>query len=413
MQNLEHQSYDIPASLPEAQELVVKINSDIENLHREHQQQISWLKQQFKIAMLKARPEFVTESTLRDLFDESKVYTNPEESVEVEAENAGCSSRKEKKARAKKRKTIPDHLPREIVEHDIDDTAKSGLSPMGFDTRLELKYIRAKFQVIEHRCLKYGKKDGEGIVRKPSEPTLIPQSYVSPELLSNIAVAKFCDHIPLYRQEQIYGSRHGVFITRQVMADWMIRLGEALNPLIGIMYERILESQVVSADETPVKMLTKGGVRTSTLSYMWQLSRWGPKPLIIFEHDPTRKKEVADRLLGSYEGYVQIDGYGGYDILLGEQSPRKRVGCMAHVQRKFKDLIKSLEKEHRGGHSALKAIDLIQKLYKIEEVCRGFTSEAKLKYRLDEKADKFSRHYSNLSSKSAKQYKKARRTMNH
>src|SRR5690606_29981901 len=128
-----------------------------------------------------------------------------------------------------------------------------------------------------------------------------------------------------------------VFITRQVMADWMIKLGEALNPLIGLMHEKILESPVVSADETPVKMLTKHGVRTSTLSYMWQLSRWGPKPLVIFEHDPTRSKMVAERLLGSYEGFVQIDGYAGYNVLFGDTSPRKRVGCMAHVLRKFKD----------------------------------------------------------------------------
>src|SRR5690606_22196155 len=103
-------------------------------------------------------------------------------------------------------------------------------------------------------------------------------------------------------------------------------------------------------DETPVKMLTKDGVRTSTLSYMWQLSRWGPKPLVIFEHDPTRKKEVAEKLLGGYEGYIQIDGYAGYDSLFDVNGPRHRVGCMAHVLRKFKDILKSLEKEHRPGH---------------------------------------------------------------
>src|SRR5690606_11165114 len=159
----------------------------------------------------------------------------------------------------------------------------------------------------------------------------IPQSYASPELLANIAVSKFCDHLPLYRQEQIYASRYGVNLTRQVMADWMVKLGIALNPLIGIMHEKIMEAEVVSADETPVKILTKDGVRTSTLSYMWQRSRWGPKQVVIVEHDPTRKKEVANKLLGTYEGFVQIDGYTGYNILFREGSPRRRVGCMAHV----------------------------------------------------------------------------------
>lgn len=386
MQSLKLQSYKIPEHFTaDAKELCTEMSRDIEKMHDHHQQQIAWLKQQFKIVMRKARPEFVTEATLRDLFDESEICNDPEENLEVEDES--CKSRPEKKPRGKKKKAIPDHLPRTIIEHDVSTEEKSDLAPMGFDTRLELKYVRAKFEVIEHRYLKYAQKDGEGIVRVPTEPTLIPQSYASPELLANIAVSKFTDHLPLYRQEQIYASRHGVFLTRQVMADWMIKLGVALNPLIGLMHERILESPVVSADETPVKMLTKDGVRTSTLSYMWQLSRWGPKPLIIFEHDPTRKKEVAERLLGSHEGFIQIDGYAGYDVLFGDKSPRKRVGCMAHVQRKFKDLLKSLEKEHRTGHSALKAINLIQKLYKIEDVCRGLTPEARLKYRLDEKAD--------------------------
>lgn len=385
MQGLNLQSYETPETLPEAKGLIEKMRGDIEKLHEDHQQQIVWLKQQFKIALRRLRPEFITEDSLRDLFDEAEVTSDPEEKIEIESEK---ESTKKSKPRQKKTKAIPDHLPREIVNHDLSDEEKAGLSPMGFDTRLELKYCRAKFEVLEHRYFKYAKKDGEGIARKPTEPVLIPQSYASPELLANIAVSKFCDHLPLYRQEKIYSSRHGVHLTRQVMAEWMIKLGTALNPLIGLMHERILESPVVAADETPVKMLTKNGVRTSTLSYMWQVSRWGPKPLVVFEHDFTRKKEVAQKLLGDYEGYVQIDGYAGYDVLFDESSPRKRVGCMAHVLRKFKEVLKALEKEHRAQHPATKAVKLIDELYKIEYVCRGLTPEARLQYRSDQCARK-------------------------
>jgi len=385
MKSLKLQSYEIPDNLPEAQRVIESMRGDIERLHQQHKDQLTWLMERFRSAMRKMRPEFITEISLRELFDEIEMTADPAAGVMVESEEE--NGKKEKKQRSKKRKAIPDHLPRTIVPHDIPDEGKSGLSPLGFDVKLELKYTRAKFEVLEHRYFKYAKKDGEGIVRCPPEPSLIPQSYATPELLTNIAVSKFCDHIPLYRQEQIYLSRHGVYLTRQVMADWMIKLGEALNPLIGLMHERIMESPVVSADETPVKMLTKDGVRTSTLSYMWQLSRWGPKPLVVFEHDPTRKKEVAERLLGGYEGFVQIDGYGGYNILFADGSPRKRVGCMAHVVRRFKDLLKSLEKEQRAGHQAVKIIQLIDKLYDIEDGCRGLSAEERLRYRLENGAE--------------------------
>ena len=384
--SLKLKSYQVPEHLPtEAKELISSMSSDMEKMHEEHRQQIAWLKQKFQIVLRKVRPEFILEDTLRDLFDESEMVTDPEVTTEVsEGEE---ESKGQKKKRRKKKKAIPDHLPRTIVNHDLGEKERSGLSQMGYDTKLELKYTRAKFEVIEHRYLKYAKRDGSAVLRRPPEPTLIPQSYASPELLANIAVSKFCDHLPLYRQEKIYASRHGVHLTRQVMADWMIKLGVALNPLIGLMHEKILDGPVVSADETPVKMLTKNGVRTSTLSYMWQLSRWGPKPLVIFEHDPTRTKEVAERLLGTYEGYVQIDGYSGYNILFGEQSPRYRVGCMAHVVRKFKDLLKALEKDERRSHGAVKAVTLIQQLYKIEEGCRGLSPEARKAYRSKQKAE--------------------------
>jgi hypothetical protein len=101
---------------------------------------------------------------------------------------------------------------------------------------------------------------------------------------------------------------------------------------------------VVSADETPVKILSKDGVRTSAQAYMRQLSRWGPHPLILFEFDMSRCKGVAERLLGDYVGPVQIDAYAGYNILFGHGSTRIRVGCMAHVLRQFKDFLATLKK---------------------------------------------------------------------
>jgi hypothetical protein len=171
------------------------------------------------------------------------------------------------------------------------------------------------------------------------------------------------------------------------MAEWMIKLGLALNPLVGVMHEKILEAKVINADETPVKILTKDGVRTAAQAYMWQLSCWGARPLVLFEFDQSRKKRVAQKLMGGYSGYIQVDGYSGYDALFGDGSPRIRVGCMAHCVRKFNDFLKVLKADERRSHPAVKIVALIKELYKIEEQCQGLSyNDRKLK-RLELGAD--------------------------
>ena len=174
------------------------------------------------------------------------------------------------------------------------------------------------------------------------------------------------------------------------------------------MHNKILESEVISADETPVKLLTKNGIRTSTQCYMWQLSRWGPNPLIIFEYDQSRKKEVAERLIKDYQGYVQVDGYAGYDVLFKWGSRRIRIGCLAHCLRKFKDLLASITKEKRAQHPANEIVALMKELYKIEHSCRGLTYEERFEKRkasnaekiFDQLEDLVAKEMMNLSSKS-------------
>jgi transposase len=388
---LDLKSYEIPEDLaPKAKDFCQTLVQDLEKTHAFYKQQIAFLKQQYLIALRAMRPNLVSVANLKELFDEAEMTVDPVVSTEIDDPEEKKGTKKKKK----KKSAIPEGAPRTIVEHDVPENARtcaedgSTLSPMGYDIKLELKYKPAQFEVIEHRFPKYGCSQCKGpVLRQPPLPTLIPQSYASPELLAHIAVGKFTDHLPLYRQEQIF-SRSGIHLTRQVMADWMIRLGQALNPLIGIMHERILESPVVSADETPVRILTKDGVRTSAQAYMWQLSRWGPHPLILFEFDMSRRKEVAERLLGDYAGYVQIDAYAGYNILFRDGSPRIRVGCMAHVLRKFKDFLATLNKEHRKGHAATKIVRIIDSLYDIEEKCRGQAPDFRQSHRLAQGAEK-------------------------
>ena len=242
---LDLKTYEIPESLPEAKDLCRELITDLEKQRDDYNQQISFLKQQFKIALRAMRPGFISPESLGLLFDESEMTMEAETEPEIDDPQAKNQA---KKKRHKKRKAIPDHLTRIVVEHDLSDQDKqcpkdgTELSPMGYDVKEELKFIPAKFEVIEHRYLKYScQQCKQGVHREKPAPTLIHGSYASNELLSHIAVSKYCNHTPLYRLEQIF-AREGIFITRQVMADWMITLGTALNPLIGIMHEKILES---------------------------------------------------------------------------------------------------------------------------------------------------------------------------
>lgn len=392
MQNsLDLKMYKVPEHFSdEAKSFIDDINEDFQDAmnraHRDFNEQIAFLKRRYQIALKYLRPEKVSEELLRTLFDEVEMISEPETEPEVDDSR---EKPKAKKQRKKKRKAIADHLPRTVVDHHIPEEEKTcskdgnKLHSIGYDVKEELKYIPAKFEVIEHRYHKYACRSCDGgIKRLPPMETIVPGSYASSELLAHIAVSKFMNHLPLYRQEKMY-AREGVHISRQVMADWMIKLGENLNPLIGIMNEKILESPVVHADETPVKILTQDGVRTSKQAYMWQISSWGKCPLVLFEYDASRKKEVAKKLLGTYEGYIQIDGYGGYDVLFDETSKRVRVGCMAHVLRKFKDVVSSLPKDERANHSAHKVMAKIKELYQIEDQLRECSFEQRYEKRIE------------------------------
>ena len=121
---------------------------------------------------------------------------------------------------------------------------------------------------------------------------------------------------------------------------------------------------------------------------MWQLSRWGPQPIIVFEYDQTRKKEVSDRILGEYAGYIQVDGYAGYNSLFTPEGPRFRVGCMAHCLRKFRDVVEMADKEMRGQHRSQLPLGLIRKLYDIEKRCQGKRGDARRKARNELGAEK-------------------------
>jgi hypothetical protein len=192
--------------------------------------------------------------------------------------------------------------------------------------------VPAKIQVIRHIRKQYACKCGQCIktAALPGQP--IPKSMASPGLLAHIAVSKYQDALPLYRQETIL-RRIGVDIPRITLANWMIQVGILIQPLINLLWDRLLEYDTIQMDETTVQVLKEPDKQAQSKSYIW-LQRGGPpdKPVVLYDYDPGRSAEVPKRLLGDFRGYLQTDAYAGYNAVVAANG-LTRLGCMAYARR--------------------------------------------------------------------------------
>ena len=318
------------------------------------------------------------------------------------------------------RKLLPDHLPRVRVEHDIPDADKlcpcgSGkLRPrIGEVITEQADIVPAQVQVIQHVRFKYGAcsccdgvfqkfaaETGNGadtapdtqpapepraIIVAPLPAQPIPKSIASPGTCAFITTAKYVDGLPLYRQVKIL-ARYGFDISRGTLAFWMIRLGDLIIPLMNLMDEIQAGYDILQIDETTVQVLKEDGRAAQTKSRMW-VRRGGPpgQDIILFHYDPTRSGKVAWRLTEDFKGYLQSDGYIGYDAV-GKRKDIVHIGCLAHARRKFDEAVKAQSKTGRGG-LAKQGLALINKIYRIEKLAReaGLNAEARQKLR-DKKA---------------------------
>jgi transposase len=209
----------------------------------------------------------------------------------------------------------------------------------------------------------------------PASP--IPKSFATPSLLAQIVTSKYVDALPLYRQAKIY-ERMGVDLNRATMASWVMKMGELVTPLLEIMLEEIRGGDYAQMDETPFQVLKEKGKLATTNSYLWAL-RGGEaeRPLLYYEYAPTRGAEVAKGLLDGFEGYLQTDGYKGYDGFDEESSGVVHVGCFAHARRKFDEALRGQGKKAKAGKKASLArqgLGRISELYKIE---RGYAEASR------------------------------------
>jgi transposase len=279
------------------------------------------------------------------------------------------------------RKPLPENLPRIEVVHDIADDEKvcgcgSEMSRIGEEVSEQLEVVPAKIHVIRNIRPKYACRQCEGIEDDgptvkiaPVVPQIIPKSIVTPSLLAHVLTCKFVDALPFYRQEKQF-ERLGIEISRTSMCSWAMKAAEACTPLFNLLHDEILSGHLINIDETTVQVLAEPGRDPTTKSYMWIFRKGDPeKSALIYQYHPTRSGDVAAAFLRGYAGYVQTDGYSGYDFLDSEQDI-EHIGCWAHARRKFKEVVKAQGKNRKKTGSADVALNYIGNLYRIEKEAR-------------------------------------------
>ena len=210
--------------------------------------------------------------------------------------------------------------------------------------QLDALFVNLKEAYIRHIRPKYAcricegvEDDGPTVKTALLPPQIIPQGIVTPGFLAHIVVAKYADALPLYRQEDQF-ARLGLDISRGTLASWMIRVIKACEPLIDMIIAEIRSGPIVNMDETTVQVLAEPGRPNTSKSFMW-VARGGmpEKPVVLFRYHPTRAGSVAAEILGDFKGYLQTDGYSGYEAL-SEREGLRHLGGLAHVRRKFVEI---------------------------------------------------------------------------
>ncbi len=278
----------------------------------------------------------------------------------------------DKTPRQHSRKPLPDHLDRhdDVLSPGEDCTRCGGkLKTLGEDVTEELEYVPGRFVVNRIVRPRKACSDCEAIVQSPLPSRPIERGRPGPGLLAHVLVSKYADHLPLYRQSQIY-AREGIDLDRSTMADWVGRSTALLAPLADAIGRMVRRGDALFADDTPVKMQAPGDKKTKT-ARVWTYVRderpWSGSspPCAWYQFTVDRKGKHPVSHLGSYKGWVHADGYSGFNGLFGENKADE-MACMTHVRRKFVDVFAS-----QGNAIAEEAIRRIAELYGVEKEARG------------------------------------------
>src|SRR5690348_7387460 len=301
--------------------------------------------------------------------------------AEVAAEAADPAERASRTAKRRmNRGSLPAHLPRVEIVVDIEDRicpcCGKPLHRIGEDTSERLDIVPAQFRVLMVRRPKYGCRACENVVvQAPAPARLIEGGLPTEATVAQVIVGKYADHLPLYRQAQIY-ARQGIDLDRSTLADWVGRAAWFLRPLHERLLDHLRASPKLFADETTAPVLDPGRGRTKT-GQLWAYARddrpWSgtAPPAVAYVYAPDRKSERPVQHLRDFTGVLQVDGYAGYGTL-AETGAVRLAFCWAHWRRRFFEIA-------QGGNApiASEALARIAAIYAIEAEIRGEAAEAR------------------------------------
>jgi transposase len=268
------------------------------------------------------------------------------------------------------RQTLPADLPR--VERLIACTAEQcvcggcgrGTTVIGYEESEQLDVEPAKYFVVVTKREKRACKSCEerGVLAAPLPPRIIEKSLVSDRVVIDTVVGKYADHCPLYRQSAMLERDSGVELSRQTLDGWVMRVGELLAPLAGVLRQELLRASYLQADETPVGVQMHDGNGSNHLAYLWQYGQ--PHGAVVFDFRMGRGREGPKHFLENFDGLLQSDGYAVYDSVGGPKMVH--ACCWSHARRKFVEAVKL----HPQDAQAVRIVRLIDELFAIDAEAR-------------------------------------------
>lgn len=385
-------------------EMVTISRAEYEKLHKQQdyiselERQNQWLLERLNVIRQKkfgSSSEHISEEAMEQislLFDEMEVYASAESAKEDAEPAVEVRSHKRKKS-GSVTDILTDDIQVVAVEHGLPEEERicpqcgEVMEPIGTEIRNRLKLIPARAVLYQDIYYTYACRNCEQnnistpMVKTPQEPAVIPGSYATAEAVAHIMTQKFVMASPLYRQEQEW-NRQGVMLSRQTMSNWLVKCAnDWLTPVYDELHKRLIQCDLLQADETEVQVLHEPGKRAQSKSYMWLYRTGGTCecPIVLYEYQPGRGKEYPEAFLKGFHGYLQTDGYSGYNDLEGAI----RVGCWAHARRKFYDAEKAVPKGKRSP-TAEQGVAYCTRLFQLEEKLKDLSPEERKQQRLEQ-----------------------------
>jgi transposase len=281
------------------------------------------------------------------------------------------------------RRPLPEHLPREVRNYTPPQSACPDcgrqMKHLGEDVSEMLEYVPERFKVIRHVRTKLVCIGCDRIVQAAAPSRPIERGIAGPGLLAHVLVSKYCDHLPLYRQSEIY-AREGVPLDRSTLAEWVGGCSRLLKPLVEVLRRHVMSAGKLHGDDTPVPVLAPGLGKTKT-GRLWTYVRDDrpagdpTPPAVWFCYTPDRKGEHPKAHLSTFQGTLQADGYAGFEQIYAAGKIQE-AACWAHVRRKFYDL----QVAHKSP-VASEALERIAGLYAVESDIRGRSAEQRCEIR--------------------------------